>query len=118
MRLVNLTKRPLRLHDTDGNVVELAPDPRHVGLVSVGDHGTIDDADGHRFSLNVQRVRGVKGLPEPEKDTMYVVPIEVAMAIQHKREDVAYAAEDADVRLANGESRRISHLRRLVPVPS
>lgn len=116
MRLVNLTKQSLRLHDTSGAPVEIPPDARHVGLVSVGDHRTIDDGDGHTFSLTVQRVRGVKGMPEPEDGTLYIVPIEIAVALPPERDDVAYIAEDASVRMGDGEARRISHLRRLVPI--
>lgn len=115
MQLVNLTKQTLRLHDTNGTAVDFPPDPRHVGLVSVGDHATVDTGDGHRFSLNVQHVRGVKGMPEPADDTLYVVPVEIAIALHGRRDDVVYLAEHADVRLGDGEARRISHLRRLVP---
>ncbi len=115
MPLVNLTKHPLRLHDTNGEPIEVPPDPRHVGLVSVGEHGTVDTDHGHQFSVNVQHVRAVKGMPDPAPATLYVVPIEIAMALQQEREDVVYLAEDADVRLGNGRARRISHLRRLIP---
>lgn len=113
--LINLTKRPIRLHDTEGRAVEIAPDPRHVGLTSIGEHETVDDGNGHRFSVNVQRVRGVKGMPDPEENTIYVVPVEIAMAMQARRSDVVYVAEDARVRVGDGPPRRISHLRRLIP---
>lgn len=114
MRLINLTKQVLRLHDTTGEAVEIQPDPRHVGLVSVGDHRTVEDANGREFSLTIQRVRGVKGMPDPEDGTLFVVPVEIAIALQQDRDDVAYVAEDASVRMSDGRSRRISHLRRLV----
>ena len=113
MRLINLTKQPVRLHDTQGDLIEIPPDPRHVGLVSVGEHRTISDDEGHEFSLTVQRVRDVKGMPEPEAGTLYLVPVEIAFALQPDREDVVYLTEDAHVRLSNGTARKISHLRRL-----
>ncbi len=112
MKLVNLTGRPFALYDADGEPVDLMPDPRYVGLVSIGDHQSIRDDDGRVFSLNVRRVREVKGLPDPEDGTLYVVPVEVAMALRDSREDVVYLAEDAEVRSSDGRTRRISHLRR------
>ena len=112
--LVNLTKRPLLLYDTDGAVVELAPDPRHLGLVAIGEHRTVAGADGHTFSLNVQTVKEVKGLPEPD-GAVYIVPVEIAMALQATRDDVVFPAEEAQVRDAAGQLRRITHLRRIVP---
>lgn len=118
MRLVNLTKQTVRLHDTEGVLVEIPPDPRHVGLVSVGEHRTISDENGHEFSLNVQRMRGVKGMPDPADGTLYLVPVEIALALQPTRTDVVYVGEDADIRMANGTTRRISHLRRLTSTHS
>lgn len=113
MRIVNLTKQPLRLHDMRGEPVEIPPDPRHVGLVSVADHRTIADGHGREFSLSVQRVRGVKGMPQAEEDTIYVVPVEVAVALGQERDDIVYVGEEAGVRAGNGQALRITHLRRL-----
>lgn len=114
MKIVNLTGSAFSLHDTRGELVTIDADPRYVGLVAVGDHQTIENEGGHAFSLNVRRVRGVKGMPDPVEDTIYVVPIEVAMALQDQRDDVFYLAEDAEVRTTNGCRHRISHLRRTV----
>ncbi len=113
MKLVNLTKQPLMLYDTEGALVEVPADARHVGLAAVGEHSTVEDAKGHRFSLNVQYVREVKGVPEPEEGIVYVVPVEVAMALGG-REDVAFPAEEAEVRDAEGQLRRVTHLRRII----
>lgn len=113
MALVNLTKRPLALYDTDGAVVELPPDARHVGIVAVGEHRTVADGAGHTFSLNVQTVTEVKGMPEPD-GAVYIVPVEVAMALQATRDDVVFPAEEVQVRDADGQLRRITHLRRIV----
>ncbi len=112
MKLINLTGRSFSIFDTQGDPVDFAPDPRYVGLVAIGEHRSVKDDTGHEFSLNVRRVRGVKGMPDPENGVMYVVPVEVAMALQEDRDDVAYLAEEADVRVAGGSRRRISHLRR------
>jgi hypothetical protein len=113
MPLVNLTKRPLRLHATDGAVVELAPDARHVGLVATSEHRVVTGEGGHAFSLTVRRADGVKGLPDPAPDTVYVVPLEVAVAVP-ERADVAYPAETAAVRAPDGTTQQVTHLRRLV----
>ena len=112
MKLTNLTGRAFSLYDTDGVLVEIPPDARYVGLVAVGDHSTIEDESGRAFSLNVRRIRGIKGMPEPEAGTVYVVPIEVAMVLQEDRDDVVYLAEDSEVRSVDGSRHQISHLRR------
>ena len=117
MKLVNLTGRPFSLYDAAGDLVRVEPDPRYVGLVAVGDHHTVEDGAGHTFSLNVRRIRGLKGMPEPEEGVLYVVPVEVAMAVQEDRQDVAYLAEDVDVQALNGDRHRISHLRRTIRAP-
>ena len=115
MRLVNLTKHPLTLHDKQGTLVEVAPDPRHIGVEAVGEHRTVEDGQGHAFSLNERRVTDVKKMPEPEDGTLYVVSPEVAMALQGHRADVAFPAEEeAQVRDAEGRLRRVTHLRRVV----
>lgn len=114
MNLVNLTKSPLTLYDTEGTVVEVPPDPRHIGVEALGEHRTVEDGDGHVFSLNVRRVTDVKKMPAPEDGTLYIVPPEVAMALQEHREDVAFPAEEAQVRDAGGQLRRVTHLRRVL----
>ena len=114
MKFVNLTKAPVRLHDTGGALVELPPDPRHIGVVAVGEHRSVEDDEGRRFSLSVRTVTEIKGMPEPEAGTVYIVPAEVAMVLQPVREDVVFAAEEADVRDAEGRRQRITHLRRIV----
>jgi hypothetical protein len=118
MKLVNLTKHPLTLHDKQGALVEVPPDPRHIGVEALGDHRTARDADGHAFSLNVRRVTDIKKMPEPEDGTLYVVPPEVAMALQEEREDVAFPAQEAQVRDAGGRLRRVTHLRRVLSTRS
>lgn len=119
MKLINLTGRPFSLHDTEGKLIEIAPDPRYVGLVAVGDHRTVKEESGHTFSFNVRRIRGVKGMPAPDdEDAIYVVPMEVAMALQEERDDVVYLAEDSEVRSVDGTPQRISHLRRTVRAES
>ena len=117
MKLVNLTGRSFSLYDVEGDLICIEPDPRYVGLVAIGDHHMVADGAGHTFSLNVRRIRGLKGMPEPEEGVLYVVPVEVAMAVQEERQDVAYLAEDADVQSVNGGRHRISHLRRTVRAP-
>jgi hypothetical protein len=112
MPLVNLTTRTLHLHTTDGAVLDLAPDPRYVGLAATSDHRTVTH-DEHEVSLTVRRADGVKSLPDPEPDTIFVVPVEVAWAIGDARDDVAYPAETSTVN-DGGETVRVSHLRRLV----
>lgn len=114
MRIVNLTGKSFALYAADGELVDVAPDARYVGLVSIGDHRTIHDENGRSFSLNVRRIRDVKGLPDPAEGSLYVVPIEVAMALGESREDVVYLAEEEEVRSADGRTRRVSHLRRTV----
>jgi hypothetical protein len=115
MPVVNLTKHPLRLVAASGEAVEFAPDARHVGLVSVGDLEPVEDEAGHRFTLSVRRVTGFKGLPEPEPGTLYVVPVEVAMALAGSRDDVAFVAEEATHPVSSGGTARVSVLRRIVP---
>ena len=114
MRLVNLTKYPLTLCDTNGEAIEIPSDPRHVAIAGMGEHRAVDDGDGHTFSLNVRHVREVKGMPEPEEGTLFIVPVEVAMVLQEQREDVAFPAEEAAVRDGDGRLRRVTHLRRVV----
>lgn len=114
MKLVNLTKRSLTLYDTQGELVEVPPDPRHIGVKALGEHQTIEDESGHIFSLNVRRVQEIKKMPEPEEGTLYVVPAEVAMALQAHREDVAFPAGEAQVRDGEGQLQRITHLRRVL----
>lgn len=114
MKLVNLTKRPIMLYDTSGTLVEVAPDARHLGVVAVGEHRAVEDGDGHAFSLNERRVTEVKGMPEPEDGTLYIVPVEVAMVLQAHRPDVAFPAEEAEVPDAEGRPRRVTHLRRVL----
>jgi hypothetical protein len=112
MPLVNLTNHTLHLHTADGAVLDLAPDARYVGLAATSDHRTVTH-NGHTVSLTVRRADGVKSLPDPEPDTIYVVPFEVAWAIGDARDDVVYPAETSEVNDA-GETVRVSHLRRLV----
>lgn len=114
MKIVNLTRRSIRLHDTSGKAVDLPADPRHVGLASVTDHQQLDDGNGHRFSVTVQRVREVKGMPEREDGTVFVVPVDVAMSLQGTRDDVVFISEDAEIP-DGAHPMRISHLRRLIP---
>lgn len=114
MNLINLTKYPLLLYDTEGALVEIPPDARHIGVAALSEHRTIENGSGHFFSLTVRRVREVKGMPEPEAGTLYIVPVEVAMALQENREDVAFPAEEAQVRDAEGRLRRVTHLRRVL----
>lgn len=114
MKLINLTGQAFSLYDRTGELVEFAADPRYVGLVAVGDHQAVEDESGHTFSLTIRRIRGIKGMPEPDAGTLYVVPTEVAMTLQEDRDDVAYLAEDSDVRSSDGKRHRISHLRRTV----
>lgn len=114
MKLVNFTKEVLYVYDVGGTLVELPPDPRHVGLVSVGEHRKVEDEEGHQFSLNIRRVTEIKGLPKPNGEVLYIVPIEVAMAVQSLRDDVVYSTEVSQVRDAEGELKRITHLRRIV----
>lgn len=115
MPIVNLTKRPLRLLAASGESVEIAPDARHVGLVSLGDVEHVEDEAGHRFALSVRRVTGFKGLPDPAPDTLYVVPVEVAMGLAGGRDDIAFVAEEASHPVSNGGTVRVSVLRRVVP---
>ena len=114
MPVVNLTKRPLRLLATGGEAAEVAPDARHVGLVSVGDVEHVEDG-GRRFALSVRRVTGLKGMPEPEPGALYVVEPEVAMALAGARDDVAFVADEADHPAPSGGTVRVSVLRRVVP---
>lgn len=113
-RLVNLTKHPLTLYDVQGRPVTLPPDPRHVGPVGIGEHRTAEDEAGHVYSVNELQVRAVKGMPEPEAGTVFIVPVEVAMALQERRDDVVFAAENARVRDADGRMQHVSHLRRML----
>lgn len=83
-------------------------------MEALGDHRTVEDGEGHAFSLNERRVTDVKKMPEPEEGTLYVVPPEVAMALQQHRQDVAFPAGEAQVRDAEGRLRRVTHLRRVV----
>lgn len=117
MKLVNLTKRPLVLYDTQGACVEVPPDPRHIGIAALGEHRSVEDGDGHTFSVNVRHVRAIKKMPEPEDDTLYIVPAEVAMVLQEQREDVVFPAEETQVRSAEGRLQRVTHLRRVIVRP-
>lgn len=114
MKLVNLTKQPLVLHDTRGERVELAPDPRHLGVVALGEHRSVEDEDGHVLSVNVRHIREIKGMPDPDPESLYIVPVEVAMVLQAQRDDVLFPAEDAQVPGTSGRPQRVTHLRRVV----
>jgi hypothetical protein len=114
MKLINLTKHTVMLYDTRGEAVEIMPDARHLGVVAIGEHRSVTDESGHSFSVNVRYIKEVKGLPEPEPDTMYIVPTEVAMALQERRDDLVFAAEDAQVRNNEGGLQRVTHLRRVI----
>ena len=113
-RVVNLTKQPLTVHDTEGRPFQLPPDPRHLGVVAGGDHRTVEVEEGRRLSVNVRAVQEIKGMPEPEAGTMYVVDVEVAMALQGRRTDVVFASEER-VPGPDGRARPVTHLRRIVP---
>lgn len=112
MPLVNLTNETLRLHTASGDALELPPDARYVGLAATSEHRTVTH-DEHSVSLTVRRADGIKGLPDPAPDTVYVVPFEIAWAIGDDRDDVAYPAETSEVN-ESGETVRVTHLRRLV----
>ncbi len=114
MKLVNLTKHPVMLYDISGDLVEVAPDARHLGVVAVGEHRTVEDEAGHSFSLNERRITEIKLMPEPADGTLYIVPVEVAMALQEHRADIAFPAEEAEVRDPDGRLRRVTHLRRVL----
>lgn len=115
MPVVNLTKRALTLLDADGEAVEVPPDARHVGLVSVGEVEHVEDEAGRRFALSVRRVTGLKGMPEPEPGALYVVEPEVAMGLAGSRDDVAFVAEESRRPISSGGTVRVSVLRRVVP---
>lgn len=113
-KLVNLTKRTLRLHDTSGRPLELPPDPRHIGIVAVGEHHGVEVEAGRTLSINVRHVHEIKGMPDPEPGSWYIVPAEVAMALQGRREDVLFPADDEHVAGEDGRQRPVTHLRRVV----
>jgi hypothetical protein len=112
MPLVNLTSHPLHLHTVAGESLTIPPDPRYVGLAATSDHRVVSH-DDHDISLTVRRADGVKGLPDPAPDTLYVVPVEVAWALGDTRDDVAYPAETSEIR-DDDEMVPVTHLRRLV----
>jgi hypothetical protein len=112
--IVNLTKRTLTLLAADGEAVEVAPDARHVGLVSVGEVEQVGH-DGRRVALSVRRVTGLKGMPDPEPGALYVVEPEVAMGLAGSRDDVAFVAEASRQPVLSGGTVRVSVLRRIVP---
>lgn len=112
-KLVNLTKRSLRLNDTSGQPVELPPDPRHIGIVAVGEHHGVEVENGRRVSVNVQHVHEIKGMPEAEPGTLFIVPFEIAIALQGIREDVLFPAADGH-RVDEESARPVTHLRRIV----
>jgi hypothetical protein len=114
MRLVNLTNDVIVLHDVDGKPVELQPDPRHVGVVALGEHRRVEDGSGHVFSLNTRIVREVKGMPEPQAGTVFIVSTELAMVLQEVRDDVVFPAEASEIRDRDGHLVRVTHLRRVV----
>jgi hypothetical protein len=114
MTVVNLTKQRLTLYDSAGEFVEIPPDPRHISFAGVSEHVMVSDDMGRTFSLNVQRVREIKGMPAPEEGILFIVPPEIAMALQEIREDVAFPAEEEIVRDADGTMRHVIHLRRVL----
>src|SRR5690606_5718179 len=87
---------------------------RYVAITGIGDHRAVTDERGRAFSINERRVTGVKGMPDPQPGAIYVVPVEIAMALQEERPDVVYLAEDAEIRGEAGKMQRVSHLRRTV----
>ena len=87
MRLVNLTPHRLRLVQTDGVTLELAPE----GLArceTTRAHAYGLPLDGGR-SITVHRVvvGAVTGLPDPRDDVRYVVSRQVAEAVAAHRTD-------------------------------
>ena len=114
MRLVNLTKDPLVLVDTSGTIVELPPDPRHIGIVGLSEHRVAGDDGGREFTLNIQYVKEIKGMPPPEDGTLFIVPVEVAMVLQERRDDIAFASEFSYARDADGSLRLVSRLKRVI----
>lgn len=114
MPIVNLTKSTLTLRTAGGKPVRVPPDARHVGLVSVGDVVHVGH-EGARVPLSVRRATGLKAMPDPAPDTLYVVGVEVAMALAGRRDDVAFVAETSRHPAPGGGTAQVSILRRIVP---
>lgn len=113
VEVINLTREPLELVDGAGRPITIPPDPRHLGIVSIGEHRAVRIAPDRALPLNVQFVSEVKGLPDPSGNTIFVVPVEIAMALQQRREDVYFLSEDA-VGTGTTGSHPVRRLRRIV----
>lgn len=113
MEIINLTKKTLVLLDAADRVVEIRPDARHVGIVATTERAYAAFDSDRRIPLSVQQVSGVNAMPAPVEETIYVVPSEVAMALQSVREDVYFPAEVQRVRDADGVLRDVTPLRRI-----
>ncbi len=114
MKLVNLTKEVCLIYNTSGEVLQIEPDAKHIGIVGIGDHQILSTDDGHEVSLNLQMVSEIKGMPAPAKGVIYIVPVEIAIALQGTRDDVVFLAEDRAVNSLDGKIQRITHLRRII----
>lgn len=114
MKLVNLTKDVCRLYTLEGELIEIQPEAKHIGIVGIGEHQKVSSEEGYEISLNVQYVSEIKGMPPPEEGVMYIVPPEIAIALLGARDDIVIVAENASLNSLKGEVQRTTHLRRII----
>lgn len=74
MPIINLTNVTVRLADEDGDVYQtFEPDDRQIRLKTQGEEHEVDGVP-----IEITRVTGTEGAPEPEDGTFYIVPQPVA----------------------------------------
>ena len=80
MPIRNLTKLTVRLYGDDGEVYEtFEPSGDAVEVLTEGDEREVEGVP-----VDVATITEVKGLPEPEEGTFYIVPQPVAWASNRK----------------------------------
>lgn len=74
MPIINLTKQTIRIADENDEVYRtFEPHKEGLEVRSKGHKATIED-----IPIEVTEVTGIKGLPEPQEGTYYIVPDTVA----------------------------------------
>lgn len=117
MQLVNLTHRTINIMDDGGThqLLELPPDDTVVNVsIKFRVLDTVKDEDCEEpIDIVTYEYSNVTGLPEPEKDTMYVVSFAVLQALAGKRKDVVAPDTSPSSIVRDPQNGRIIGVRRL-----
>lgn len=92
MQVVNLTPHVLNIHTEDGSVLVVPPDGRLARAGVKTERLPPIQVGQYTMSAARKTLGEVQGLPEPERDVIYIVSYQAAQAVPD-REDVFFPGE-------------------------